>query len=70
MALDLVVKTLRGSVELHGLGASHTIGQLKQLLHEQHKEGPLAVPGPQEQRLVRAEGGTAGSRPLHVCARP
>jgi hypothetical protein len=52
--MDLVFRTLRGSIELHGLMDSMSISDVKQLLHQNHKEEPLAVPDPKLQRLVRS----------------
>lgn len=50
--MDIVVKTLRGPIELQGLGAGVSIAEVKQLLHERHKDGPMAIPDPKLQRLV------------------
>lgn len=50
--MDLVFRTLRGSIELRGLMDSVSISELKKMLHNQHKEGPLGVPDPHLQRLV------------------
>lgn len=50
--MDIVIKTLRGSIELRGLHEGASIADVKQMLHDQHKDGPLAVPDPDQQRLV------------------
>lgn len=62
--MDLVFRTLRGSIQMNGLMDSLSIGEIKQLLHQQHKEEPLAVPEPQLQRLVRPRP----RAPLHARA--
>lgn len=52
--MELLVRTLHGSIVLQGVDETASIAQIKHMLHETHKEGPMAVPEPDLQRLVRA----------------
>ncbi len=62
-SMDLLVRTLKGSIQLRGLVDSLSIAEVKSMLHEQYKEGPQGVPEPQRQRLVRSGGEDATRAP-------
>lgn len=58
-AMDITVRTLKGVLQL-SVPPDSSLADIKALLHEQHKEGPISVPEPAVQRLVR---GLAGREP-------
>jgi hypothetical protein len=52
--MELRIKTLKGSCTLSiDLQDTKTVGDLQTLLHQHHKDDPLAVPQPEQQQLVR-----------------
>ncbi len=50
--MELTLRSLKGTLKLEGLSTDITVLQLKELLYSHHKEGRLAVPAPDRQRLV------------------
>lgn len=52
--MELKIRTLKGScVLLVDLNLTKTVGQLQELLHQQHKGDRLDIPQAEHQRLVR-----------------
>lgn len=68
--MELTIKTLQGSCVLSGVADTMTVAELQDLLHQQHKDDQLALPRPQQQRLVRSTSPVHANACAHVwCAR-
>lgn len=52
MALDVVVRTVHGNLDVKGLPADTDVGSLKSLLYQQGQQEHVPIPLSSKQRLV------------------